>query len=115
LDKNKRVYVLPGLHLSACLLTYVGLASAFVIPPLRLLALIFPVLLIVDLPFSVVAFALAWKYPLLAHLWILLIGTAWWYLISRIVVGWMSSRSAAQQTPQLFKQSQVLLKGARRA
>jgi hypothetical protein len=96
-EKNKRVYVLPALHFSAYVLIFV----VPLITPFRQLALLSPLLWIADFPISIGAFALAWKYPLLAHLWIAVVGTAWWYFLSRIIVGWISNRSAARQSPSL--------------
>ena len=37
----------------------------------------------VRFPISLVALALAWKYSVLATVWILVVGTLWWYLLSR--------------------------------
>lgn len=39
--------------------------------------------MIIDLPVSLVAFGLAWKYSVLAAIWIVVVGTFWWYLLSR--------------------------------
>ncbi len=39
--------------------------------------------MLVDFPISLVALALAWKYSALATAWILVVGTLWWYLLSR--------------------------------
>lgn len=93
LAKNKWIYILPALHLSAYFLTY------FVGHPLELSG--FPILLIADFPFSIGVLVLAWKYPLLANLWILVVGTAWWYLLSRIIVGWISNRFGDRQPQSL--------------
>ena len=40
--------------------------------------------MLADLPISMVAFALAWKYSALATAWIFVVGTLWWYLLSRV-------------------------------
>ena len=38
--------------------------------------------MLADLPVSVVAFLIGWKYVVLADLWIIVVGTLWWYLLS---------------------------------
>lgn len=43
------------------------------------------VVMLVDLPVSLVAYALAWKYGVLAALWIFVAGTGWWYFLSGII------------------------------
>ena len=40
---------------------------------------------LVDLPLSLVAYMLAWKYSLLAATWIFVVGTWWWYFLSRAI------------------------------
>jgi hypothetical protein len=39
--------------------------------------------MIVDFPLSLVTLALAWKYSVLAAVWMVVVGTLWWYLLSR--------------------------------
>ena len=39
--------------------------------------------MLVDLPLSIIAYLLAWKYGLLAAIWIFVVGTWWWYFLSR--------------------------------
>jgi len=73
------VYVLPSLHLFACLASYVGL----LIPSLQRLGILFSFLMLADLPVSIPAYALAWKYSTLAAIWIFVAGTFWWYLLGR--------------------------------
>jgi len=43
------------------------------------------IVMLADLPVSLVAYALAWKYGLLAAVWIFIAGTWWWYFLSRII------------------------------
>ena len=74
-------YVLPPLHLLACSISYVGL----LIPSLQFLGIMFTFVLLADLPVSLLAFALGWKYPALAVTWIFVAGTLWWYLLGRAV------------------------------
>ena len=70
-------YVLPGVHLAICLVSYLGL----LVPSLSNLAIAFEALFVLDFPISVVAFMLAWKYQVLAYIWIVVVGTLWWYLL----------------------------------
>jgi len=72
------VYVLPIFHVFICLISYIGLAI-----PLQHLGILFSLVLLADLPVSIVAYGLAWKYSVLAYLWTLVAGTLWWYLLSR--------------------------------
>jgi hypothetical protein len=73
------VYLLPLIHLSACLISIVGII-ALRIP---FLGSVWIVLMMVDLPISLLAYLVGWKYPALAYLWTLVAGTLWWYLLSR--------------------------------
>lgn len=41
------------------------------------------IVMLADLPLSIVAYLLAWKYGLLAAIWIFVVGTCWWYFLSR--------------------------------
>jgi hypothetical protein len=73
------VYILPTLHLCACLVSMIG----YVIPSLQYWGIAFTFILLLDLPISVVAYALAWKYPAIEAIWIFVVGTLWWYALSR--------------------------------
>jgi hypothetical protein len=72
-------YVLPFIHLLACLVSYIGL----VVPSLQFLGILFSLILLADLPISILAYALGWRYSALAVIWILVAGTLWWYLLGR--------------------------------
>jgi hypothetical protein len=72
-------YVLPSLHLLACAISYIGL----LIPGLQFVGILFSFVLMADLPISIVTYMAAWKYPSLSLIWILVAGTAWWYLLGR--------------------------------
>ena len=76
---SRWVYFLPTLHLCASFISIVG----YVVPKLQYLGIIMPFILILDLPVSIVVYALAWKHSALAWAWILIAGTLWWYLLSR--------------------------------
>jgi hypothetical protein len=85
-------YVLPSLHFLACSISYVGL----LIPSLQFLGILFTYVLLADLPISLPAYFLAWKYPVLAVTWVFVAGTLWWYLIGRavqVVFLWFARRN----------------------
>jgi hypothetical protein len=93
-EKSKWVYFLPALH--------AGLEILNFLTPHGVIELFgFPILLLADFPLSIVVFTLAWKYPLLAHLWILVVGTAWWYFLSRLILK-MLSKFGDRQPPSLL-------------
>jgi hypothetical protein len=75
------VYFLPALHLSAFALANIG----YLVPTFQYLGIIDGYILVADLPVSLVTFALAWRYPGLAAVWIVVAGTLWWYLIARLL------------------------------
>jgi hypothetical protein len=66
-------YVFPSLHLLACSISYVGL----LIPSLQCLGIVFTFVLLANLPVSLLAYALGWKYSALAVTWIFVAGTLW--------------------------------------
>ncbi len=55
----------------------------YVIPSLQYWGIAFTFILLFDLPISVVAYALGWKHPAIAATWIFVVGTLWWYGLSR--------------------------------
>jgi len=73
------VHFLPILHLCACLTSLIG----FVIPSLQYWGIAWTFILILDLPISLVFYGLAWQHGALAATWIFVVGTCWWYLLSR--------------------------------
>jgi hypothetical protein len=75
------VYLLPVLHLSACLISMVG----HVIPSLQSLGIIWVGITLVDLPVSAPAYVLAWWNGPLTVIWIVVAGTLWWYFVSRVI------------------------------
>jgi hypothetical protein len=80
MDRRSRwIYFLPSLHLSACLISFVGI----LVPSLQYIGILFTFILAADLPISLPAYFLAWKYPALGLIWIFVVGTVWWYLLSR--------------------------------
>ena len=76
---NRWIYFLPILHLSVCLISMVG----YLVPRLQYLGIVWTGIMVADFPISLVALALAWKHSALAAAWILVVGTLWWYLLSR--------------------------------
>jgi hypothetical protein len=73
------VYLLPVLHLCACLTSVVG----HVIPGLQYLGIVWVFIMLIDLPVSAIAYALAWNHGTVAGIWVVVVGTLWWYLLSR--------------------------------
>jgi hypothetical protein len=73
------VYLLPLLHLCGCLTIMIAL----LVPRLQYLGIGWGFIMLADLPISLVAYGLAWKYGWLAAVWIAVAGTLWWYLFSR--------------------------------
>lgn len=77
--RSRWVYGLPILHLCACLGSMIG----YVVPSFQnTTGTLWEFITMSDLPLSFVAYALAWKYGALATIWIVIVGTLWWYLIS---------------------------------
>jgi hypothetical protein len=54
-----------------------------VIPSLQYLGIVWVGIMLVDMPVSAIAYALAWKHGTVAAIWVVIIGTLWWYLLSR--------------------------------
>ena len=75
---SRWAYVIPILHLCVCSLAMPRL----VIPAQLPLAIAFEFLWVAALPFSIVGFILAWQHPTLAMIWMVSIGTLWWYALS---------------------------------
>ncbi len=94
--QSRWVYVLPILHLCVCSLALIG----FVIPALQPWAIVFELLWIADFPFSIVGFILAWQHPALAMIWMVVVGTLWWYALSRAAEA-MWKRFADRRSPEL--------------
>jgi len=76
---SRWAYVLPSLHFFVCLTSYVGV----IFPSLHYLGIIFSFVLLADLPISLPAYIVGWKYSALAVIWIFVAGTFWWYLLGR--------------------------------
>ena len=70
--------MLPTVHLCACLITCV----AFLTPRLEFFGLVFDFVFEADYPISFMAWLFAWNNPSFILLQTVL-GTLWWYLLSR--------------------------------
>jgi hypothetical protein len=75
----RRVYMLPTLHLLVSLFSVLGIIAL----RLPLLGDLWGLIMLIDLPISIVAYVVGWKYSWIAALWIIVVGTLWWYLLSR--------------------------------
>ncbi len=77
--QSRVVYIAPAVHLLFCFLGFIGT----LVPQLSILAFAWTIVFIVDFPISIVPSILIWKYQTLAGMWLIVVGTLWWYLISR--------------------------------
>lgn len=60
-----------------CLIGIVGT----LVPEVNYLAFAWSLVFLADFPISIVPVILIWKYSLLAGLWLIVLGTLWWYLL----------------------------------
>jgi hypothetical protein len=74
------IYFLPILHFCACLMS----TLRYFVPGLQYLVVIWDFVLHADFPVSLVAYGLRPKFAPLAAIWILVAGTLWWYVLSRV-------------------------------
>jgi ABC-type uncharacterized transport system permease subunit len=74
------IYFLPILHFCACLMS----TLRYFVPGLQYLVVIWDFVMRADFPISLLAYALTPTYAPLAAIWIVLAGTLWWYLLSRL-------------------------------
>jgi hypothetical protein len=80
-ERWRWVYFLPTVHL---LVSSTRLLLAR-IPSLNFMAFAWMFVMLVDLPISLVSYFLGWKHPGVALVWVIVVGTLWWYLLSKIV------------------------------
>jgi hypothetical protein len=102
LGRLRWVHFLPILHLCACFASFIGL----VVPSLQYWGIVFTFILVLDLPISLVAYGLGWKHGAVAIIWIAVVGTLWWYLLSRgaeVVFNGIAHRQ--KSAPLLFPDS----------
>jgi hypothetical protein len=78
-NRSQWIYFLPALHLCACFTMFVG----YFAPNWPYLPRVWTYLMVLDFPISVVAVFVAWKYSSLAVAWLVVVGTFWWYVLSR--------------------------------
>jgi hypothetical protein len=74
------IYFLPILHFCACLMS----TLRYFVPGLQYLVVIWDFVMHADFPVSLLAYALAPGYAPLAAIWIVVAGTLWWYMLSRL-------------------------------
>jgi hypothetical protein len=86
------VYFLPILHFCACLMS----TLRYFVPGLQYLVVIWDFVMHADFPVSLLAYALTPKYAPLAAIWIVVVGTLWWYLLSR-AAEWLINRFPRQR------------------
>jgi hypothetical protein len=67
------------MHLGVCLTAMMGR----LVPQLQFLGILMMFVNIADLPISFVAFILALHHDVLAWIWMVVVGTLWWYLLGR--------------------------------
>jgi hypothetical protein len=89
------VYFVPVIHFLICL----SALSGYVVSGLQPLGILFTFIDIVDLPISLVYIALAWNYGVLAAIWLVVVGTLWWYLLCRTAEKWIATRKTVRPTP----------------
>jgi hypothetical protein len=75
------IYFLPALHLFACLISMIGL----VVPGLESLERVWRYLMVADFPISLVALASGWRYGTIQVIWIVVVGTFWWFMWNRAI------------------------------
>jgi hypothetical protein len=93
---SRRVYILPAIHLSLCVISYVGL----LIPALSQVGIVWTFIMLGDLPLSIFAYIFAFSnHSLLALLWIIGVGTWWWYYVSRWMEKIIVWNKARRQRP----------------
>lgn len=74
------IYFLPILHFCACMMS----TLRYFVPGLQYLSVMWDFVVRADFPVSMVADALGPRYSALAAVWIVIAGTLWWYLVSRL-------------------------------
>jgi hypothetical protein len=73
------IYAAPALHLFTCLIAIIAKLA----PRLNYLRFAGEIAFLVDFPISTVFWMLLWtQHSILGGLWIVVVGTLWWYLLS---------------------------------
>lgn len=88
-----RVYWLPLMHFLVCIMAM----SGFLVPQLQFLGILMTFVNIADLPISFVAFALSFHHDALAWIWMVVVGTLWWYFLSWAVQSRFGTRTSPNQ------------------
>jgi len=76
------VYVAPIGHLAICFIA----VSGYIVPQLQFLGILWSVLTIMDFPVSAVTIPLTYYNGFIGFLWTVIVGTAWWYFLSKGIV-----------------------------
>ena len=97
-ERWRWVYFLPIVHF---LLSSTSLMLPR-IPALNFMALVWMFVLLIDLPISLVFYFLAWKYPAFGVAWVVVVGTLWWYLLSRIAEVLFHLVSGRDGSPSIY-------------
>jgi hypothetical protein len=92
--KFRWILIAPTIHMVLCLA-----ALGYMVPGFGSLGLIFSFLLIVDFPVSFVYGLLAWVNGAIAFMWLIVVGTLWWYLLCRTAEGWITSYAEHKPEP----------------
>jgi hypothetical protein len=77
--RSQWVYLLPATHLFACLISL----SGYLVPQLQILGIVWVFIVLIDLPVSAIFYALAWNHGVIAGIWVIVVGTWWWYFLGR--------------------------------
>lgn len=88
-----RLYWLPLIHFVLCITAVLG----YVVPGYSFLGILMTFVNIADLPISLVAIALSFHHDALAWIWMVVVGTLWWYLLGR-AAQFLVSRFRARTT-----------------
>jgi hypothetical protein len=96
--KWRWVYFLPVLHLCGSIVSY----FLAMIPALNFMAFVWQFIMLADLPISLVTMAIGFRYPGMAVVWMFVVGTLWWYLLSRIVEVLFNLFAGGSQPPTIY-------------
>lgn len=85
---SRWVYFLPAIHLSVCLISLVGYFAN-----LGYLGVVWEFVVLADLPVSALYYALAWNHGAIGVVWVVVVGTLWWYWLSRKIESLINRKS----------------------
>lgn len=90
------VYLPPALHLGACLVSL----SGYVFPKLQALGIVWVGIMLVDVPVSALAYLTAWKDSAFSVVWVIVMGTLWWYVLARLFAKAAGGRASTSSRPE---------------